>query len=76
MTVLAEGIGPGIWGAKAEVNALRHRAGCCPVEIEYSNGSAACRVRLGEGWRVRPDDLLIARLREAGIALDAEVLYE
>ncbi|HEY9146009.1 MAG TPA: DNA polymerase III subunit alpha, partial [Thiobacillus sp.] len=36
--------------------------GGCPVWIEYHNPSARCRVRLGEGWRVRLDDRLLESL--------------
>jgi len=36
--------------------------GGCPVWVDYQNPSACCRVRLGEGWRVRLDDRLIESL--------------
>ncbi len=36
----------------------------CPVEIHYHNESARCAVRLGDAWRVRPDETLLAQLRE------------
>ncbi len=35
----------------------------CPILIHYHNGDAACELRLGEDWRVRPDDALIESLR-------------
>ncbi|MGE0312703.1 MAG: DNA polymerase III subunit alpha [Lautropia sp.] len=39
--------------------------GCgLPVEIEYHNSSANVRMRLGTDWAVRPDDDLLAQLRE------------
>jgi DNA polymerase-3 subunit alpha len=36
----------------------------CPVEIHYHNGSARCAVRLGDTWRVRPEEALLIQLRE------------
>jgi DNA polymerase III subunit alpha len=36
--------------------------GACQVVVEYQNGTAACRVALGESWRVRPDERLLAEL--------------
>jgi DNA polymerase-3 subunit alpha len=36
--------------------------GGCPVWVDYRNRQACCRVRLGEGWRVRLDDRLIESL--------------
>jgi len=36
----------------------------CPVEIHYHNDSARCAVRLGDAWRVRPDESLMAQLRD------------
>jgi len=35
----------------------------CPVEIHYHNGSARCAVRLGDSWRIRPDEALLSELR-------------
>jgi len=36
--------------------------GACAVVVEYQNGTAACRVALGESWRVKPDERLLAEL--------------
>ncbi len=36
--------------------------GGCPVWVDYRNHQAACRVRLGEDWRVRLDDRLLESL--------------
>jgi DNA polymerase-3 subunit alpha len=36
----------------------------CPIEIHYHNGAARCAVRLGDAWRVRPEEALLASLRE------------
>ncbi|MCC6611298.1 MAG: DNA polymerase III subunit alpha [Burkholderiales bacterium] len=40
-----------------------YRNGSCPVAVRYFNGTAACEVRLGEDWRVTPDDGLVESLR-------------
>jgi DNA polymerase-3 subunit alpha len=37
-------------------------AGACQVVVAYGNGTGACEVALGEGWRVRPDSKLISDL--------------
>ena len=36
----------------------------CPVEIHYHNDAARCAVRLGDAWRVRPEEALMAQLRD------------
>jgi len=36
----------------------------CPVEVHYHNGVARCAVRLGDAWRVRPEEALLAQLRD------------
>jgi DNA polymerase III subunit alpha len=45
----------------------------CPVEIHYHNGSARCAVRLGDAWRIRPEEALLTELRDwlspAGVEL-------
>jgi len=35
-----------------------------PVRIEYGNREARCAIELGEAWRVRPDDNLLAAIGE------------
>jgi DNA polymerase-3 subunit alpha len=39
--------------------------GGCPVLLEYAGQQGAARLALGEGWRVRPADELLKRLRRA-----------
>ena len=39
--------------------------GGCPVLLEYAGPQGAARLALGEGWRVRPADELLKRLRRA-----------
>jgi DNA polymerase-3 subunit alpha len=45
------------------LEAYKAHEGGCPVWVDYQNPSARCRVRLGEGWRVRLDDRLLESLR-------------
>jgi len=40
-----------------------YRKGACAVSVCYDNGAASCEMRLGEDWRVRPDDALMQSLR-------------
>ncbi|MEN9316902.1 MAG: polymerase alpha subunit, partial [Pseudomonadota bacterium] len=35
-----------------------------PVVVEYGNADASCAIELGEGWRVRPQEDLLAEARE------------
>jgi DNA polymerase-3 subunit alpha len=39
-----------------------YRNGPCPVSVRYDNGRALCDVRLGDEWRVSPDDGLVEQL--------------
>jgi DNA polymerase-3 subunit alpha len=39
-----------------------YRNGPCPVAITYANGRSVCDVRLGEAWKVSPDDGLVEQL--------------
>ncbi|MBU4500131.1 MAG: DNA polymerase III subunit alpha, partial [Gammaproteobacteria bacterium] len=45
------------------LEAYKAQEGGCPVWVDYQNPNARCRVRLGEGWRVRLDDRLLESLR-------------
>jgi DNA polymerase-3 subunit alpha len=40
-----------------------YRNGPCPVAITYGNGRSLCEVRLGDAWKVSPDDGLVEQLR-------------
>jgi DNA polymerase-3 subunit alpha len=40
-----------------------YRNGPCPVAITYANGRSLCEVRLGDAWKVSPDDGLVEQLR-------------
>jgi len=41
-----------------------YREGGCPVVIDYQRSDARALLRLGEEWRVRPEDELLQRLRQ------------
>ncbi|MCG6874375.1 MAG: DNA polymerase III subunit alpha [Betaproteobacteria bacterium] len=41
-----------------------YRNGTCPVSVRYVNGTATCEVRLGDDWRVTPDDSLVDSLAD------------
>ena len=64
--------------ASARLKALLepYRNGKCPVAVRYRNGDASVEVQLGEGWRVKPDDRLIASLGEWLKPENVEVLYQ
>jgi DNA polymerase-3 subunit alpha len=52
-----------------------YRKGSCPVCVCYHNGAASCEMRLGEDWRVRPDDALMQSLREWLRPENVQVIY-
>ncbi|HYF58849.1 MAG TPA: DNA polymerase III subunit alpha [Burkholderiaceae bacterium] len=62
-TRAAEPPNGGVFSAEDDDDAPVRPRGC-PIEIHYHNGSARCAVRLGDAWRVRPDDTLLAQLRD------------
>ena len=41
-----------------------YRNGSCAVRVSYRHGEAVAEVKLGDEWRVSPDDALISSLRE------------
>ncbi len=51
------------------------RDGPCPVRVRYRNDVAECELPLGDAWRVRLDDQLLAGLREWLSQANVEVLY-
>jgi DNA polymerase-3 subunit alpha len=67
-------------GGSATVQKLRallqpFRDGPCPVRVRYRNDVAECELPLGDAWRVRLDDQLLAGLREWLSRDNVEVLY-
>jgi DNA polymerase-3 subunit alpha len=52
-----------------------YRHGSCPVAVRYVNGTAACEVRLGDAWRVSPDDTLVESLSDWLRPENVEFLY-
>jgi DNA polymerase-3 subunit alpha len=49
--------------------------GSCRVLVEYENGKAACKLALGDSWRVRPDTRLISELGAWLAPENVEVVY-
>ena len=52
-----------------------YRNGPCPVNVRYRNGTAIAELRLGDEWRVTPDDGLIAALGDWLKEENVEVVY-
>jgi DNA polymerase-3 subunit alpha len=52
-----------------------HRNGPLPVQIRYSNGRAECELRLGDEWRVTPNELLLQQLEDWLKRENVEVVY-
>ena len=52
-----------------------YQPGVCPVSILYRNADAQCRIDLGEAWRVKPDDTLIASLHDWLQPENVEIVY-
>ncbi len=52
-----------------------YRKGSCPVCVCYHNDTASCEMRLGEDWRVRPDDALMQSLQEWLRPENVQVIY-
>ncbi len=52
-----------------------HRNGTCPVRVCYRNGDAVAELRLGDDWRVTPDDALIDALKLWLQPENVEVVY-
>ncbi len=49
--------------------------GTCQVHVRHANGKAVCDVVLGEAWRVRPDNQLLAELAAWLAAENVQLLY-
>ncbi|MCX7893510.1 MAG: DNA polymerase III subunit alpha [Burkholderiales bacterium] len=69
-------------GARAPAGAQKlrqllapYRDGPLPVQIRYRTADAECEVRLGDEWRVRPDDALLDSLTEWLRPGNVEVVY-
>ena len=51
------------------------RNGTCPIVVEYRNHGLGGEIELPEGWRVNPDDQLIAQLKDWLAPEDVRVVY-
>jgi DNA polymerase-3 subunit alpha len=47
----------------------------CQVLVHYENGAASCDVRLGDGWRVSPDERLLGELSAWLAAENVRLVY-
>jgi DNA polymerase-3 subunit alpha len=61
---------------KLRVLLAPYRNGPCPVRVRYRNAQAECELPLGESWRVRLDDELLAGLQQWLQAENVEVVYQ
>lgn len=53
----------------------KFRGGKCSIKIDYARQDAAAHLQLGENWRVRPVEGLLALLREIFLEHNVEVVY-
>jgi DNA polymerase-3 subunit alpha len=51
------------------------RNGSCPIVVEYRNRGVGGELELPDGWRVNPDDALIAQLRDWLAPENVRVVY-
>ena len=51
------------------------RPGACPVVVEYRNRGVGGEIELPEAWRVNPDEMLIAQLRDWLTSENVRVVY-
>ncbi len=61
---------------KLRVLLAPYRNGACPVRLRYRNDRAECEIPLGEAWRVRLDDELLAALQQWLQAENVELVYQ
>ena len=52
-----------------------YRPGACPIVVEYRNRGVGGEIELPESWRVNPDEMLIAQLREWLAPENVQVVY-
>jgi len=64
MPAAGEASAGGPVAAAGNGNGNGHAAGCCPIRITYRNERAVGEIDLPGEWQVRPDDTLVAELRE------------
>ncbi len=66
----------GAAAAKLRTLLAPYRDGPCPVRVRYRNNDAECELPLGETWRVRLDDELLAGLQQWLKTENVEVVYQ
>ncbi len=52
-----------------------YRNGVLPVQVRYRRGDAICEARLGESWKVSPDEPLMSALMDWLTADNVEIVY-
>jgi DNA polymerase-3 subunit alpha len=53
----------------------RATVGACSVLVQYETGGATCEVALGEAWKVKPDERLLASLGDWLAPENVRVVY-
>ncbi|MFN0299362.1 MAG: DNA polymerase III subunit alpha [Burkholderiales bacterium] len=52
-----------------------YRNGLLPVQVRYQRGDAICEARLGDSWKVSPDETLISALTDWLTPENVEIVY-
>ena len=52
-----------------------YRSGLCPLQIHYQGAKAKAAINLGEDWRVRPDEILLNKLKASFGDNNVQLVY-
>jgi len=52
-----------------------YRSGLCPLQIHYQGAKAKAAINLGEEWRVRPDEILLNKLKASFGDNNVQLVY-
>lgn len=52
-----------------------YRSGLCPLHINYQNAVAKAAIKLGDDWRVRPDEALLNSLKTSFGTDNVQIVY-
>ncbi len=66
------GAGGGRRGAPRDTTPVRSSL---PVSVHYRSATAESEVVLGDAWRIKPSDALLAALKAADARLGVDILY-
>ena len=75
LSLNGEASGGGAAARKLRELLAPYRSGTCPVRVRYRNGSTVAELRLGDDWRVTPEDALIEALNAWLQPENVEVVY-